>query len=325
MSEKEPTEGIVASLILARYPPRAVCGALARMGLDRIRLPRTPGLRFWKLLGCARGRTFGPWEPRRYGLFAVWDSAAALEEFERRSPVMAAYRRRAEELWTGRLAPVRWHGAWGGVDPFAGAAPAASHAAGACAILTRATIRPSRLRAFRAAAAPADNNTGAEPNEPNEPNIIRVATISPESTTTTRGGPMSTTNSGSNFDSVEPTSHKRQQRSTSPRCPKRNSSIDTRLGNKQPTLDDLLGNKPPSIDDRLGLHSRLQKDTRDRRDYSRSSRHSGAAGPTSSPSRPIWCRLPLTQAHGAVLPDAPPLAKLGGLSSTTTRSSRPLA
>ena len=156
MSEKEPTEGIVASLILARYPPRAVCGALARMGLDRIRLPRTPGLRFWKLLGCARGRTFGPWEPRRYGLFAVWDSAAALEEFERRSPVMAAYRRRAEELWTGRLAPVRWHGAWGGVDPFAGAAPADPHAAGAWAILTRATIRPSRLRAFRAAAAPAD-------------------------------------------------------------------------------------------------------------------------------------------------------------------------
>ena len=144
---------------------------------------------------------------------------------------------------------------------------------------------PPNTTIAAAAAAPADNNTGAGPNEPNEPNIIRVATISPESTTTTRGGPMSTTNSGSNFDSVEPTSHKRQQRSTSPRCPKRNSSIDTRLGNKQPTLDDRLGNKQPSIDDRLGHHSPLQKDTRDRRDYSRSSWHSYSSSSSSADRR----------------------------------------
>ena len=156
MSEHDSTGAIVASLTLARYPRRGVYGALARMGLDRLRLPRTAGLRFWKLLGSAHGRTFGPWEPRRYGLFAVWESAAALEAFERRSPVMAAYRRRAEELWTVRLAPVRWHGAWGGIDPFAGASPAAAPVAGAWAILTRATIRPTRLRPFRAAAGPAD-------------------------------------------------------------------------------------------------------------------------------------------------------------------------
>src|SRR5512132_1736139 len=68
--------------------------------------------------------------------------------------MMAAYRRRADELWTVRLRPISWHGAWGGVNPFDGAEPAAPLApdAGPLAILTRATIRPLGVRAFRAAA-----------------------------------------------------------------------------------------------------------------------------------------------------------------------------
>jgi hypothetical protein len=152
-----PSATIVAALTLARYPPRGIYGALARMGADRGRLRRTPGLRFWKLLGTARGLTFGRWEPRRYGLFTVWESPAALDEFEHGSEVFAAYRRHAEELWTARLAPVRCHGAWGGADPFAGArAPSADSTRGPWAILTRATIRPRRLRAFRATARRVD-------------------------------------------------------------------------------------------------------------------------------------------------------------------------
>jgi heme-degrading monooxygenase HmoA len=124
------------------------------MGLNRLLLRNVPGLRFWKLLGSASGLAFGAWNPRRYGLFSVWESPAALDAFERESPVLAAYRRRADELWTVRLKPISWHGAWGGVNPFADAAPAAPLApdAGPLAILTRASIRPLRVRAFRAAA-----------------------------------------------------------------------------------------------------------------------------------------------------------------------------
>jgi heme-degrading monooxygenase HmoA len=136
------------------YPWRNAYAALAGMGLNRRLLRRTPGLRFWKLLGSARGLAFGPWNPRRYGLFSVWDSAAALDAFERASPVMASYRRHADELWSVRLRPIGWHGAWGGVDPFAGAAPIAAPAPdeGPLAVLTRARIRPGCVRAFRATA-----------------------------------------------------------------------------------------------------------------------------------------------------------------------------
>jgi hypothetical protein len=146
-----PTTDPIAALTLVRYAGRNTYSALAGLGLNRIRLRRVPGLRFWKLLGSARGLAFGAWNPHRYGLFTVWQSPAALDTFERDSPLMAAYRRRADELWTVRLKPISWHGAWGGVNPFANAAPLAP-ADGPLAVLTRATIRPLRVRAFRAAA-----------------------------------------------------------------------------------------------------------------------------------------------------------------------------
>jgi hypothetical protein len=153
---------VIAALTLARYPPRAVFGALARMGRDRPLLRRTHGLRFWKLLGSARGPAFGPWDARRYGLFGVWETAAALDAFEAHSPIAAITRRTADEVWTVRLAPLRWHGAWGGVAPFAGATPASS-SSGPLAILTRASIRPQRWRAFLRAARPVSARLASQP------------------------------------------------------------------------------------------------------------------------------------------------------------------
>lgn len=165
MTDKLVTEPI-AALMLARYPWRNSYGALASMGLNRFLLRRVPRLRFWKLLGSARGLAFGAWNPLRYGLFTVWESPAALDAFERDSPVPAAYRRRADELWTVRLRPISWHGAWGGVDPFADATPATPRApdAGPLAILTRATIRPLRVRAFRAAARQVNTELAQRPD-----------------------------------------------------------------------------------------------------------------------------------------------------------------
>jgi heme-degrading monooxygenase HmoA len=147
----------LAALTVLHYPARAVPGAMVRQGWDAARLRRTPGLRFFRLLGTARGRGFGPWEPRRWAAFTVWDSPAALDAFEAHSPVAAGWRARSEERWTLRLQPLRWHGTWGGVDPFAGIAPSRDPGAGpgegALVVLTRATLRLRHLRTFRSAAA----------------------------------------------------------------------------------------------------------------------------------------------------------------------------
>ncbi len=129
--------------------PRAV----GHMATDRLRLRRTPGLRFAKLLGTGSGRTFTvrDADPHRWGLLAVWDDEAAADAADS-GPVAAGWRGFADEEWSARLRPLTARGLWSRREPFG--RPTPTRWEGPVAAVTRARLVTRKAVRFWSAVPP---------------------------------------------------------------------------------------------------------------------------------------------------------------------------
>lgn len=139
---------------LWRVPVGRVPAAVLRMGVDRGRLPGTPGLTFHKLLGTGDGRTFSPRDAdlRTWALLCAWTDRDAADAFEGH-PTPRGWRRIAGEEWRADLGCLRTRGCWSGREPFT-PDPALDGWAGAVASVTRARLAPRRTATFWRAVPP---------------------------------------------------------------------------------------------------------------------------------------------------------------------------
>ena len=138
---------MIVSLTITRYRKVFIPLALLAMAVHRLPLAMRKECRFWKLLGSGRNGTFDlqpDWQ--QWGLLAVWDDREAFDEFYQNSFVARWWKTLAYERWTILCEPLQSHGKWDGQQPFG--QPDIKEYTGPVAVLTRATIRLSKLKGF---------------------------------------------------------------------------------------------------------------------------------------------------------------------------------
>jgi len=137
---------MIARLTIVRYPQWLGWAGFLSMALFRLPLWASQSSGFWKLMGCGRNGSFDKtpdW--RQWALLQVWDD----EILPHRHPrsIEKWWRFFGCEKWTLLLNPIEGHGTWDHKQVF-GKLPRQTAYDGTIAILTRATIRISRLSHF---------------------------------------------------------------------------------------------------------------------------------------------------------------------------------
>jgi hypothetical protein len=136
------------SLTIVRYPKYLIPIAIISMALFRLPLWLTHGVTFWKLLGCGKNGTFDI-QPdlTQWGLLAVWESEEDFVRFQQDSFLQKWWKVFTNEQWTVLCQPYESHGSWDGKEPFYTTGTSRNYQ-GKIAVLTRASIRISKLKSF---------------------------------------------------------------------------------------------------------------------------------------------------------------------------------
>ncbi|MBD3749526.1 MAG: DUF3291 domain-containing protein [Sphingobacteriales bacterium] len=138
---------MIVSLTIVRYPKKFIPFAFLAMAIHRFPLWLNKPCSFWKLLGCGKSGTFDihP-DYQQWGLLAVWTQEEDFQHFKNNSFIGKWWKIFCSEQWTVLCEPVESHGQWSGKEPFG--KPKIKNHEGMVGVLTRATIRPSRLKNF---------------------------------------------------------------------------------------------------------------------------------------------------------------------------------
>ena len=132
------------------------------MGQARFGLKKIKGLEFWKLFGSGTGEGFTPIPNFGvYGLLCVWENETAARNALRNDDLFKKYMYRASHTSTIFMNPVSSRGYWSGAQPFI---PKKENPKEFVAVLTRATVRWSKLKSFWREAPGISKRIGTDKN-----------------------------------------------------------------------------------------------------------------------------------------------------------------
>ena len=122
--------------------------AFGMMGKSPGLFQDVPGMSFFKMLGSGGGSGFAIYPNLGvYACLAVWESEAAAKAAMAQHEDWQELSRHASRKWTLFLHTLQAHGKWDGANPFP-VNGEAGYDGQLIGVLTRATIRPSRLLRF---------------------------------------------------------------------------------------------------------------------------------------------------------------------------------
>ncbi len=123
--------------------------AFAQMGLITSKLHQKLGLRFFKLMGTGGGNGFSIWPDfGTYAFLGVWDNQKSADDFLSENDLIKTYYQKSSSIRTIKMLPVKSHGLWSGQNPFQEQKLQTYDSELPVAVVTRATLRLSRLINF---------------------------------------------------------------------------------------------------------------------------------------------------------------------------------
>lgn len=141
---------MVVSITIVKYRRLFTPFALLAMALHRIPLMLDKTCTFWKLMGCGKNGGFNlqpDWQ--MWVTLAAWEKRKDFNQFYTTSWVASWWKKLAKEEWTILCEPLSSHGKWSGKEPFITTVnPKEVTYQGPVAVLTRATIRPQKVKSF---------------------------------------------------------------------------------------------------------------------------------------------------------------------------------
>jgi len=140
---------MIVALTITKYRSIAIPFAFLGMAVLRLPLWLNRKCRFWKLMGSGKNAQvdLAP-DFKHWGILTTWDNKPECDDFYKSSFVIKWFRFFGSEEFTILLKPLSAHGLWSGKQPFKSETDQLNHN-GPIAVITRATIRFSKIREFQ--------------------------------------------------------------------------------------------------------------------------------------------------------------------------------